>query len=282
MTKQKIKFAKTSFPFLTVKRYKTNLQGVTMKRFNSIEIHIDAENVSSKKIGSVINRVSKYGDIRVKHCYADFSNPSVKPWLLASNEYSITPIQATNIVTGKNTSDLELVKDCVMSMARGKADLMVLITSDSDFTSTVRELREAGVYTIGVGERKTPRPLQNAYNEFWFLDEFVSNTETKPNKQKTNNNIGKRKPVEKQQVCKPKTLEDIVVREIQKLQQKFRKNWILVSLLGSELKNRGIEFNVGLNDFVREHEKFILTKDKTTDAWLVTVNKEYCSKNLGK
>ena len=82
---------------------------------------------------------------------------------------------SNTIITGKNTSDLELVKDCVMSMARGRTNLMVLVSSDSDFTSTVRELRESGIYTIGVGERKTPRTLQNAYNEFWFLDEFVSN-----------------------------------------------------------------------------------------------------------
>ena len=246
-----------------------------MKRFNSIEIHIDAENVSSKKIGAVISRVSKYGDIRVKHCYADFSNPSVKPWLLASNEYSITPIQATNIVTGKNTSDLELVKDCVMSMARGKSDLMVLISSDSDFTSTVRELREAGIYMIGVGERKTPRALQNAYNEFWFLDEFVSDSNQKKfNNYETSKNTNKK--ITKTHEKKAKTtLDDIVAREIKKLQQRLHRNWILVSLVGSELKNKEIEFDVGLNDFVRNHERFILTKDKTTEAWLVTVNKDY-------
>lgn len=253
-----------------------------MKRFNSIEIHIDAENVSSKKIGAVISRVAKYGDIRAKHCYADFSNPSVKPWLLASNEYSITPIQANNIVTGKNTSDLELVKDCVMSMARGKSDLMVLMTSDSDFTSTVRELREAGIYTIGVGERKTPRPLQNAYNEFWILDEFASDSNLKkqsPMKQKNNSKSTTtkvdKKTVKIQKQKEKIKLDDIVAREIKKLQQKFHRNWILVSLVGSELKNKGIEFNVGLNDFVRNHERFILTKDKTTEAWLVTVNKDY-------
>ena len=60
-----------------------------------------------------------------------------------------------------------------------------------------------------------------------------------------------------------------------KLQMKLRRNWILVATLGVELKNRGIEFNTGLNDFVRNHERFILTKDKDTDAWLVTVNRDY-------
>lgn len=249
-----------------------------MRRFNSIEMHIDAENVSSKKIGAVISRVAKYGDIRTKHCYADFSNPTVRPWLAACNEYSITPIQANTIVTGKNTSDLELVKDCVMSMARGRTNLMVLVSSDSDFTSTVRELREAGIYTIGVGERKTPRALQNAYNEFWFLDEFAANkedTRKKSNKIITshaNKNNNKKSAIK---VSKKVTLEDIVAREINKLQKSLRRNWILVASLGGELKKKGIEFNTGLNDFVRHHERFILTKDKDTDAWLVTVNRDY-------
>lgn len=248
-----------------------------MRRFNSIEMHIDAENVSSKKIGAVISRVAKYGDIRVKHCYADFSNPSVKPWLAACNEYSITPIQANTIITGKNTSDLELVKDCVMSMAQGRTNLMVLVSSDSDFTSTVRELREAGIYTIGVGERKTPRALQNAYNEFWFLDEFVSNKNVSDKKSSKPVSLSKdyTNKKTKTKATKKIKIEDIVAREINKLQKELRRNWILVSTLGVELKNNGIEFDKGLNDFVRNHEKFILTKDKITDAWLVTVNRDY-------
>lgn len=247
-----------------------------MRRFNSIEIHIDAENVSSKKIGVVFSRVSKYGDIRVKHCYADFSNPIVKPWLSVCNEYSITPCQANTIVTGKNTSDLELVKDCVMSMAKGKCDLMVLISSDSDFTSTVRELREAGIYTIGVGERKTPRALQNAYNEFWFLDEFVADQLNYSNVSKQKNQMSKYvNKIAKKKTNTRVTLDDIVAREIQRLQNDLQRNWILVAQLGIELKKRGIEFDVGLNDFVRNHERFILTKDHITDAWLVTVDRNY-------
>lgn len=152
------------------------------------------------------------------------------------------------------------------------------VSSDSDFTSTVRELREAGIYTIGVGERKTPRALQNAYNEFWFLDEFAANkedTRIKSNKiitSRANKNNNKKSAIK---VSKKVTLEDIVAREINRLQKSLRRNWILVASLGGELKKRGIEFNTGLNDFVRHHERFILTKDKDTDAWLVTVNRDY-------
>lgn len=250
-----------------------------MRRFNSIEMHIDAENVTSKKIGAVISRVAKYGDIRANHCYADFSNPSVKPWLDASNEYSIIPHQASRVVSGKNTSDFELVSNCLGSMYTGRTDLIVLVSSDSDFTSTVRKLREAGLYTIGVGERKTPRAFQNAYNEFWFLDEFVSNKSSSDNKfgksilfSENKKNTNKKSELK---VTKKIKLEDIVAREINKLQKDLRRNWILVSTLGVELKKRGIEFNTGLNDFVRKHERFILTKDKVTDAWLVTVNRDY-------
>lgn len=251
-----------------------------MRKFNSIEIHIDAENVSSKKIGAVFSRISKYGNIRVKHCYADFSNPIVKPWLSACNEYSITPCQANTIVTGKNTSDLELVRCCTKSMYQGKCDLMVIISSDSDFTSTVRELRETGIYTIGVGERKTPRALQNSYNEFWFFDEFISVQNSKKVLHIVKSGKSYFEPMYERKTPQPKinkrtTLDDIVAREIQKLQQESHSNWILVSKLGTKLKRCGIEFDIGLNDFVRNHERFILTKDYVTDAWLVTLNRKY-------
>ena len=241
-----------------------------MRKFNSIEIHIDAENVTAKKIGSVIQRVSKYGDIRVKHCYADFSNNAVRPWLAACNEYSITPCQANTIITGKNTSDLELVKNCVMSLAKEKSDLMVLVSSDSDFTSTVRELREAGIYTIGVGERKTPRALQNAYNEFWFLDEFVA-VEKKIVKVKRPDASAKKHVV----VVRKPTVEELVIREIKTFQNKENKKWILASKLGKLLKKKGIILDMGLNDYIRNNKRFILSKDVTTNAWIVTLKQNY-------
>lgn len=248
-----------------------------MRKFNSIEIHIDAENVSSKKIGAVFSRISKYGNIRVKHCYADFSNPIVKPWLSACNEYSITPCQANTIVTGKNTSDLELVRCCTKSMYQGKCDLMVIISSDSDFTSTVRELRETGIYTIGVGERKTPRALQNSYDEFWFFDEFTSiqNPERVLHIVKNGNSyFGPRyeRKIPQFKINKRTTLDDIVAREIQIMQIESHRKWIFVSKLGVELKKLGIKFDVGIYDFLRSHERFVLTKDYVTDSWLVILN----------
>ena len=106
-------------------------------------------------------------------------------------------------------------------------------------------------------------------------DEFVSNNNLSEKKTRNIASFSKNNKNQETKAAKKIKLEDIVAREINKLQMKLRRNWILVATLGVELKNRGIEFNTGLNDFVRNHERFILTKDKDTDAWLVTVNRDY-------
>jgi uncharacterized LabA/DUF88 family protein len=45
-----------------------------------------------------------------------------------------------------------------------------LVTSDSDFTRLASRLRESGMFTIGMGEKKTPKPFISACNQFKYLD----------------------------------------------------------------------------------------------------------------
>ena len=52
----------------------------------------------------------------------------------------------------------------------GQCDGFVLVSSDSDFTRLAIRLREAGMYVIGMGEKKTPNPFIVACDKFIYIE----------------------------------------------------------------------------------------------------------------
>ena len=54
---------------------------------------IDADNISSKYIGTIMDEISKKGRATVKRIYGDWTKPQIEPWKDVNLEYSITPIQ---------------------------------------------------------------------------------------------------------------------------------------------------------------------------------------------
>jgi len=49
-------------------------------------------------------------------------------------------------------------------------DGFCIVSSDSDFTKLAARLREAGMYVIGMGEKKTPSPFIAACEKFKYLE----------------------------------------------------------------------------------------------------------------
>ena len=49
-------------------------------------------------------------------------------------------------------------------------DGFCIVSSDSDFTRLAARLREAGMYVLGMGEKKTPRPFIVACEKFKYLE----------------------------------------------------------------------------------------------------------------
>ena len=88
---------------------------------------IDADNVSPKYIKYILNEVSDLGVATYKRIYGDWTD------------------------TEKNS---------------GNVDGFCLVSSDSDFTRLAQRLREAGMFVMGIGEQKTPKPFRAACDAF--------------------------------------------------------------------------------------------------------------------
>jgi Fe-S-cluster formation regulator IscX/YfhJ len=55
----------------------------------------------------------------------------------------------------------------------GVVDGFCLISSDSDYTRLATRIRETGIFVMGIGEKKTPKPFVNACDVFVFTENLV-------------------------------------------------------------------------------------------------------------
>lgn len=165
----------------------------------SLALLIDAENISSKYITTIIDEANKVGKLNYRRVYGDWTTPQLSGWKNACSEHALTPVQQFSSVSGKSSSDFSLVIDAMDILNSGKIDGFCICSSDSDFTKLITRLKEDNMNLLGMGEEKTPISLVSSYDDFLYLDKFgVEEEEVKEEKvdkkPKTKKTNGKKKP----------------------------------------------------------------------------------------
>lgn len=141
-----------------------------MENDRKIAVLIDADNVSDKYIKYIFDEISNHGTPTYKRIYGDWTKPNLGSWKTVLLNYSITPIQQYNYTTGKNSTDAALIIDAMDILYSNNVDGFCIVSSDSDFTKLAARLREAGMYVVGMGEKKTPAPFIAACEKFKYLE----------------------------------------------------------------------------------------------------------------
>lgn len=137
------------------------------KRF---AVLIDADNVSPKYIKYILEEISDVGTATYKRIYGDWTDSSKRGWKDTILEWSVNPIQQYSYTTGKNSTDSAMIIDAMDILYSHSVDGFCLVSSDSDFTKLAQRLREAGMFVMGMGESKTPKPFRTACDTFKILD----------------------------------------------------------------------------------------------------------------
>ncbi|GGG97821.1 hypothetical protein GCM10011416_14830 [Polaribacter pacificus] len=135
-----------------------------------LAVLIDADNVPYAHVKEMLNEIAKYGNPTIKRIYADWTKPTVSGWKNILLENAITPIQQYSYTTGKNSSDSALIIDAMDLLYSKKVDGFCIVSSDSDFTRLATRLREAAMFVIGIGEKKTPQPFITACDKFIYIE----------------------------------------------------------------------------------------------------------------
>jgi len=148
-----------------------------MENDKKIAVLIDADNVSDKYIKFIFDEISNHGTPTIKRIYGDWTNPRLSSWKNVLLNYSITPIQQYSYTSGKNATDASLIIDAMDILYSNNVEGFCIVSSDSDFTRLAARLREAGMYVVGMGEKKTPVPFISACEKFKYLEVISSTTD---------------------------------------------------------------------------------------------------------
>lgn len=159
-----------------------------MSEERKMAVLIDADNVSEKYLKGIFEELTNYNvKVTNKRIYGDFTNPTLAPWKKVLLDYSITPVQQYSYTSGKNATDSALIIDAMDILYSGSVEAFCIISSDSDFTRLASRLRESGMYVMGMGERKTPKPFIAACENFKYLEVISGEREKKPVKETDKN-----------------------------------------------------------------------------------------------
>jgi len=238
-----------------------------MEKDKKIAVLIDADNVSDKYIKYIIDEISNHGTPTYKRIYGDWTKPQLSSWKNVLLNYSISPIQQYSYTTGKNATDAALIIDAMDILYSKNVDGFCIVSSDSDFTKLAARLREAGMYVIGMGEKKTPTPFITACEKFKYLEVLASMAP----KHSENNTIKGAQVQEESKVgmtSSQKLIEAIktIITEISD-----EDGWAFLGELGSTLNKRFPDFdtrNYGYNKltpFVASLKHFEIRSIKTSN-----------------
>ena len=154
------------------------------KRF---AVLIDADNISDKYIKYIFDELTNDGVITYKRIYGDWTKPSLASWKSILLNHSITPIQQYSYTYGRDATDSAMIIDAMDILYSKNVEGFCLVSSDSDFTRLASRLREAGMYVIGMGEKRRRLPLLLLVTNLNILM-FWHKRKKPPEKRKNNRN----------------------------------------------------------------------------------------------
>ena len=211
---------------------------------------IDADNVSPKYIKYILDEVSDIGIATYKRIYGDWTDNEKRAWKNVLLDWSVNPIQQYSYTTGKNATDSAMIIDAMDILYSGNVDGFCLVSSDSDFTKLAQRLREAGMFVMGIGEQKTPKPFRAACDTFKLLEIISSEdaAETAPtNKGRANALTASKTEVPSiDEIQKTITGIDEIQKAITKLliENNSQNQPIILARVGNFLTKRFSDFDV--------------------------------------
>lgn len=212
---------------------------------DKLAVLIDADNVPYANVKEMLDEVTKYGSPTIKRIYADWTMPTVSGWKNVLLENAITPIQQYSYTKGKNSSDSALIIDAMDLLYSEKVNGFCIVSSDSDFTRLATRLREAGMFVIGIGERKTPQPFITACDKFIYIEILKKEQEDADEKVSSKN-----KPKSKASLVGQVDKKFIKIIKASVDEISDDNGWAFLGLLGNHILKKKTDFdprNYGFN-----------------------------------
>ena len=138
-----------------------------------IAVLIDGDNAQSSILPQMLVEAGRHGQVTVRRIYGDWTTSNMNSWKEILNFHAFQPIQQFRYTVGKNVTDSAMIIDAMDILHSGVVDGFCLVSSDSDYTRLATRIRETGVFVMGIGEKKTPKPFVNACDVFVYTENLV-------------------------------------------------------------------------------------------------------------
>ncbi len=164
------------------------------KKLGRMAMLIDGDNAQPSLVVKLLAEAGKYGAPTIRRIYGDWTTPQMNGWKECLNNHAIQPIQQFRYTVGKNATDSALIIDAMDLLHSGLVDGFCIVSSDSDYTRLATRIREEGIFVMGIGQSKTPKPFVNACNIFIFTENLIDNIDDRKIEEatKTDNNSQQR------------------------------------------------------------------------------------------
>ena len=139
-----------------------------------IAVLIDGDNAQSSLLPQMLVEAGRHGQVTVRRIYGDWTTSNMNSWKETLNFHAFQPIQQFRYTVGKNATDSAMIIDAMDILHSGVVDGFCLVSSDSDYTRLATRIREAGVFVMGIGEKKTPKAFVNACDLFVYTENLVA------------------------------------------------------------------------------------------------------------
>lgn len=144
-----------------------------------VAILIDAENVYPTHAEQIFEKAESLGTIVHKEIYG--AAAAINMWISPVLKYVIHTNLSIRTTKGKNTSDIALAIGAMDILMKGNIDYMIIVSSDSDFSTLAVRLRSSNVTVVGMGSDAVNPLWKVACSDFVTLEytqeeknEFVS------------------------------------------------------------------------------------------------------------
>src|SRR5512143_3633488 len=159
-----------------------------------IAILIDGDNAQSSLLPQMLVEAGRHGQVTVRRIYGDWTTNSMNSWKEILNYHAFQPIQQFRYTVGKNATDSAMIIDAMDILHSGVVDGFCLVSSDSDYTRLATRIRETGIFVMGIGEKKTPKPFVNACDVFVYTENLVEEKKSTQLKRSRRKSASKQKP----------------------------------------------------------------------------------------
>ncbi|GAB1471190.1 NYN domain-containing protein [Chloroflexota bacterium] len=139
-----------------------------------IAMLIDGDNAQAGLLSQMLVEAGRHGQVTVRRIYGDWTTNSMNSWKDTLNFHAFQPIQQFRYTIGKNATDSAMIIDAMDILHANVVDGFCLVSSDSDYTRLATRIRETGIFVMGIGEKKTPKPFVNACDVFVYTENLVT------------------------------------------------------------------------------------------------------------